>query len=563
MGYQVGIGKGLGDEPERLPIAASACYYLGNDHTVTFKQELVKQIFLLTVCVSGAYLYYAPAEDYAERVDRSDLSWLYIVSTCFPALVVLYVATDTFIKLHFSSRIPGALSHVLVNPQTRAWRYGENLAIAFISMLSAVPLASIMFTFHPEHWKKLGTFLFALLVLVDNTVLHFFPVKLILNQPIYRLPFLPLEYLVKALYVIFRDRHLSASDKTDHALQAQIQGDHMQLRTLMIQRITLAQQNMMQQSFQWSWRGLRYNAKAPENVCNLAASEKPLDLVLSFLPKSASAPWQIPGKLNTLLLTGVGIIGALWICSCASGYYAAPFNQFYEWTGSYAAAAGITALPLYSLSVLLAFFGVFFLSGLYSYATTWGDGVTKIPMEVKLYPKLFILMMAVNGVLAGFSYAAAVELVYTGITYDWAKPLVPMLVGLAKSGIPFVGFLATRDFFMLMFLKVAAHWQWSGNNHRLIAKTNEKIEQFKNSIMYMEGGPLEAVLSAMTEGERVRLLGIDDGVYDTVINHVENFKRSQRPKPSWYSFLPGCGVSEEDSGQREPLRQHSSLSYST
>lgn len=529
---------------QQFPIAAASAYYLKQDHTVTRKHEFLKQFFLLVVCVSGAFLYWIPAGAYAKRVDETDNTWRYQVGTCIPALAVLYVATDTFFKVHFGTQIPDELDDVLVNPQTRAQRYTENAAIFLVAAISALCLAAVIFTFPPSEKTKFGYLIaLAVIILIDNTVLHFLPVKLILNKPVYRFPFLPFELA----YVAYRDRNLSSSDKMEQARQAQVAADRMQLKQLLIGRITLAQQRLTKQSFTWNCRG--YNVDVPKSLRHLKNADDPLQQILSILPEvkeqeqAASSPTCL-SRLNEGLRKLIVVAGAIWIWSCCTGYYADPVNELYKLTGDYRSAGPIAALPIYTLSVLLAFFGELFLGGLYAYATNWGKDTPKIPMEVKLYPKVFLLLMAVNAACTPYSFAAAAELVYKNFTGDFWQPFVPYLVGAAKSGIAFVSFLATRDFFMLMLLKWGSHL--GGEQSRLVAKTNEQIDQFKNSINLMDGEKLERELSAMTPDERQQLLGVSDKKYQQIINHEANFSASSSVEPStpWWSCF-GCGGGAE------------------
>lgn len=534
------------------------------DHTVTRKAELAKQVFLLTVCLSGAYLYVEPAKAYANRMGQPGLAWLYIISTCFPSIAVLYVATDTFFKLHFAANIPRVLKDVLVNPKTSVNRYIENFVIAAFSLVSSIPLASVLFAFHPKTMPEWAVILLALVILIDNTVLHFLPVKLVLNERIYRLPILPIECLVKWLWAKCRDYKLDELTKHKRALDIQKTKDWTDLKTLMKQRVTSAQQRLMQASFTWKWY-LQYEVKPPEKFRGLAYADDPLKKVLAFLPEKQAAVGdfcKFLGKLNKLLLKGVSLLGAIWIWACCMGYYAAPVNQFQQWINpyvnstaiSYTAAAGISALPIYSISVLLTFFGGIFSGGIYTYLTTWGKNVTKIPMEVKLFPKLFIAAMVLNGVFAGFSYAAAAELVYSNFTAKWAQSFfVPFFVGAAISGIIFLGFAATRDFFMLMFLKMATHLSGKytrflclgGKDMRRVVKLNEKIEQYKNSIDYMDGAQMEAELTGMTPERRQMVLGIEDVTYNKIIGHDANLK-AYGSNNHWWSCFCCCKNGETD-----------------
>jgi hypothetical protein len=458
-----------GGTDSKASFTAAGKYYLTENHRRTLCNELGSQFFLLFVCASGASLYVEPAKAYAKRINEEDRAWMYIVGTCLPSLVVLYVATDTFFKMHASTVVPKALKAQLRNPQTVAHRIGENALIATLSLLSSVPLAVVSYQYHPEHWSDRLLWAMVAVILLDNTVLHFLPVKLVLNQPAYRWPIYPFELLIKKI-----SGFKVASGLRNIEVQQQLSAN-----------LHRAQRKAEHQTF--IWNGWGYDVKVPEIIRGFSNDSDPIKKILSILDQSDRGETlnrKIPACLNTGLRTMLSLLGALWVWFCCVGYYATTLNQFHNMTDNYVKTALITAVPIYILSVLMVFFGISFLSGLYDYFTIWGQHVTKIPAEIKLYPKAFLASMLVNISCLPFCYAASVELIYSGVTYDWALPAQPFLVGCAMSGSIFVSFCAVRDFFMLMSKKHATYF---GSEERyLFCEVDERINALRNSLLCMD-----------------------------------------------------------------------------
>ena len=378
----------------------------------------------------------------------------------------------------------------------------------------------------------------AAIILFDNTVLHFLPVKLMLTQKIWRVPFLPFEYLGKWLFSKCKECGVSLDQKQVNAFAAVKAQDHMQLRMALMTRLQQAKQKLMRDSLLPVRMDIQWDVRLPAALESLSTSATPLIPLLDIMAyhEGPRLHFTINPILNTVLQLATTVVGALWLWACATGYYASPLNQFYAWTESYLAAGLITALPIYSLSVLLGFFGEIFVGQAYSYLSTWGDNVTKIPMEMKLAPKLFILCMAFNGAMLGGSYAAAAELVHSQVTYEWAQPLIPFLLSCAYSGISYAGFMATRDFIFSMMGKIAQHFP-TGNWSKLM-KASEKINQMANAYLYMDGDKLEDELSAMSVDQRKQLLG-NEMTYEGVIDHRTRYD-AQIQAAAEKAKNPGC-----------------------
>jgi len=530
------------------PIQAAEGYYLKADHLPSGRSELIKQVALLFVCLSGAYLYFAPAEAYAERENEENLKWAYVVGTCFPAIVVLYNATDTFFKVHMSSVIPRELRGVLKKPQTSGERFAENFGIGFLSLLSSIPLATVVFAYPPADVALGWLIAMSAVVLVDNTILHFLPVKLVLNQKIYRFPILPFEYFFKFLYTKCIAASLTDLQNKQKKYDRVKAADQMALKQSMIQRVAAGQAAIMQQAFKWNWRRLAFDITAP-----VFSEDAPLATVLDAIPAAVpKARAACLTHLNTGARKTFALIGAFWMWACCAGYYAQPYNQFVKWTGSDGIAAASVTLPVYNISALLSFFGVHFAHMIYDYLTDWSGGVaSKVPIAFKLFPKLFTLLMIGNVAMARFSYAAATELVYSNFTYDWAEPILPYLVNISMSGLAFLGFMATRDFVSLIFQKYAMYF--GSEQMKSLIRANERVEQYKNSALYMDGDQLERELDFMQGDELQKISGMDHSELGRQKNHTENFKTwSANNNKPWWSCFP-CAPKVSGDASYEPI----------
>lgn len=118
----------------------------------------------------------------------------------------------------------------------------------------------------------------------------------------------------------------------------------------------------------------------------------------------------------------------------------------------------IASPSIYFLSVLTAFFGGNALPNTYNYLFSWKSDEVKIPLECKLYPKTFMLLIVVSAYLSGFSYAAAaVELIednFVGKEWDTWRDY---LIWLSKTGMPFLSMTPMIDFYRIAINKLVLY----------------------------------------------------------------------------------------------------------
>ncbi len=90
---------------------------------------------------------------------------------------------------------------------------------------------------------------------------------------------------------------------------------------------------------------------------------------------------------------------------------------------------------VYFFTVLLSFFGYSFTTQFYDFMVHWGKDTPKLPLEFKLYPKVFSFLMVINMYIAFYSYAAAEELVHDTFIEGLFTEVRPIFIWFARSGI--------------------------------------------------------------------------------------------------------------------------------
>ncbi len=480
-------------------------YYLkGNGH-LSLKQELLQQMFLFVVAVSGAGLYAVPADAYAQSEQVGLAGRInYIISTCVPALVVLYNSTELFLGMRAMENIPVKLADYLENPFTPRQKIIENIVITLGSAISAFPLAAVSFLYPIPGLPEGVIILQSIVVEFDNTILHFLPIKLALQNRLYRLPILPFEFLVKKLI----NCYLNAEERQKNQLQKQIDKYYQFIKQRFMTHLDQVEGLLSNYGFKFQANCLNYTNHAGEEIEKLYQQEArdPLVLLAKLLElihaMSPDRPINPPSVTNRLLRKLVYVPGALWVVSSCAGFLVAPINEMSTLTGSEVMGVGFSAPSVYFLGILLAYFGGNSLQNAYDYLTAWGDNIVKIPQEFKCYPKTSILLIIISMYLSVFSYAAGAELIKDNFTGD-LEILRPGLLVLAKTGLAFLGFTAMLDFFCSI-LKKFSHY---GKNEdaEMVAKLSAALSQLKNSIQLMK--PDKLILS-LSELEGTRLMSI-------------------------------------------------------
>lgn len=491
----------------RDPLTEVVKYYLNGRGHLSLKQELLQQMLLSLVAVSGAGLYAVPADAYARSVQSGLAGRInYIISTCVPALVVLYNSTELFLGMRAAENIPLSLTDYLVSPHTAQQKIVENIIITLGSAISAFPLAAVSFIYPIPGLPTGVIILQSIIVEFDNTILHFLPIKLALQNALYRLPILPFEFIYKKI----ADCCLSAEQRQRNQLQKQIDQGYLAIKQRLIAHLEQSKNLLAIYGFKFNGSYLNYTNHAGSKIKELYQQEpsplilleKLLDLIHAMSP---ARPITQPSRINTLLRKLVYIPGALWVMSSCAGFLIAPVDELTELTGSSAIGASVSAPSVYFLGVLLAFFGGNSLQNAYDYFTSWQDDAVKISQELKCYPKTSILLIIISLYLSIFSYAAGAELINDNFKGD-LEFLRPEFLEFAKTGLAFLGFNAMLDFVCNLLKKFSQYGK--DENAETVVKLSAAFSQLSNSVQLMKSNKLIDSLSLLEEDRLKSILNI-------------------------------------------------------
>ena len=206
-------------------------YYLSGEDISAGYQELGRQVFLALVSLSGAGLYIFPALKFAKERGEHGNHYAgqtliarqinYATCTSIPALAVLYNATDMFLTVRHSEQMPKKLKNYLVDSSSKCKRRVEDIVIVLGAAISAVPLVFVSLNYPIPLATEALKIIQPAVIEIDNTILHFLPLKLAMTMPLYRFPILPFEYAIKALCCRTEGTDISQNKNTTAELNRQ------------------------------------------------------------------------------------------------------------------------------------------------------------------------------------------------------------------------------------------------------------------------------------------------------------------------------------------------------
>lgn len=409
-------------------------YHLdGNGGRLTCRNLVCQQGLLLFFSLAG--LLYAPA---AFKNGKNETeSWENVIGTCYMSCVILYVAADIFIKDHINKqKIPDSLSDCLEAPLTlEEYRY-QNLMIGFFSIISAIPLSTTALSFSVDIPFP-AFFIYVIFILVANTVLHFLPVKLVLEHPVYG----ALSQGLKRIW----DYLLGKKKSVDEIFFEQ------RKKINQAQRQTLAN-NISNATEHFLARLTSHPFKIDEDLLNhylsLKSDEKLTYLISFYTPIS---------QISSNAASASSIVGASIILISCLGYVANPYLVFLQLLKSWWLAAIIAAVPIYFFGILLAYFGEIYGERILRDLMHWGPGIVKLPLELKLYPQYMIPLLAMNAYLIVFCAAAAKEMMTLAFNNRVSPPVMCALNVFAQIGLSILGWYAPLDFEKLLLGYVARY----------------------------------------------------------------------------------------------------------
>ncbi len=489
-------------------------YYLDTNHLPTRTYEMYKQAVMLSVAISGAGLYIVIADNYVNRIrglygDDTFEPIHYILGNCLGSLVVLYNSTDIFLTARDNEVVPSELSDVLDNPFSSKWaRRARDAAIVFFSALSSVPLSIASIT-HPAQWMSPELiYTQAVVTEIDNTLLHFPPIYLALQNRAFRFPVLPFELIYQ--YCCYRQ----TQEDQNRIDRNQV---YSFLKQRLITQLDAAQKKIILQHIRIRRSPRDFNVyistlletiirgeadgDMENNRSSTAVALPRLMAILDYAPPYDPSKEQTTTETCLLLPPFLYGAGALLVTLGAIGYLAEPVNAVTEWTGSEKEGLLLSFAPMYFFTVLLIYFGGNSMQRTQHYLTSWEEDQVKMPLEFRLYySKLAFISLVGLCYLSVFSYAGASEMIYTNFSDKQYDDIRPLLLLFAKTGIPFLTFTAMIDFTRLLMGKFALHC--GDNNKKMMMQLNTMINQMKTvGIPLMNGEKLITSLEQLRDDQ--------------------------------------------------------------
>jgi|GEM_PF-7071544 len=494
------------DNDKILSVEGLLEYYLSDEKSLPKTSKMIgEQIILWTVSLSGAPLYAIPADDYAvSHYDEDNLALrIYIIlSTCIPCIAVLYNSTVYFLEFHRKEEIPSVLSEVLQSPMTANEKLLKKFTLGIGSVLSAVPLAAISVLYPIPGFPEWFRWFQAAVVGIDNALLHFLPIELAFQNPIYRFPFLPFEYTWKCLH------HQSLKAKEAEAARYQ------SIRTLLINVLASAKKALEVDAVTLNFKGLSSRINLPDDLQRQTfiqlSGTKAMEALLKY---GAAHRFLESDKSFSLLkhpvtLRTVEMIGSLWLLAGSAGYFAAPINGMQAITGDEVTGLLLSSVSVYFFAVLIAFFGKSALRGLYDYLTQWDNIQAKIPLPLKLNPvfSLFFLLSLVP--MSVFTYASAVQLIEDnlGTSLAFARSA---LVDISMSSLILLCVSAMIDFYCIVSNLQTLHFG-KKNDAQWVVELSARIDELMNGIQHVKGQLLAGWVKTLDNDLKQRVLDISD-----------------------------------------------------
>ncbi|WP_342228322.1 hypothetical protein [Rickettsiella endosymbiont of Rhagonycha lignosa] len=495
-------------------------FHLDGEGRSSLNAEVFKQLLLFILAFFGVILYFPPANEYAESIcadpDYKNIPCDFFVinhvaGTLLVAGGILMSATNAFFDRKKAENIPFKLQNYLKDALTPKQKLAENAVTFAGSFVASIPFMIITAVNPIPNLPKVIIVLQSAIVGLTNTLLHLLPFKLALKNPLYRAPFLPLEFIFQTI----SNALLNEEEKQEKELQGQINLGYQMIKQRMIDHLGLAQRLLSIYGYRLT--GCSYTNEIAKKIRDIKElDELPLKLLTRLLTcLHERSPNQIispPGKLNNIFRKMLYFIGASWVILACSGFWGGTFNEMVELTKSQVLAAIFSALPDYCLMVLLAFFGGNALQNSYDYLTVWNDDTVKIPITFKDYLKTSVVSVMISMYLSVFSYAAGTQLINDNFNGK-LEFLRPYLLELAKTGLTFLGFTAMIDFFSNVLSKLQ---QYSGNaDTQTVANFYAALNQMTDSIQLMIPKLLLESL-AQTDKDQIKIILNVKGVNDLI-----------------------------------------------
>src|SRR5204862_3871863 len=124
----------------------------------------------------------------------------FLAGTCLPAMLLFYMATEIFFNIRAAKQVPPDLADILVSVNTPRQQCVEDVEVTCGSGLSSIPITAVTLMYPVPGTPIFVTYLLASLTAVVNTLLHFLPIELVIND-------------TKLIYQVMEESRLKPKEK--------------------------------------------------------------------------------------------------------------------------------------------------------------------------------------------------------------------------------------------------------------------------------------------------------------------------------------------------------------
>jgi len=523
-------------------------YYLSGKGILSTGREVLQQMVLIAVAGSGAGLYVVPSMAYAQQHGQPyagdtllTREIVYAVGSSVPSLFMLYLATDIFLNRRREAAVPKKLKAFLIDTSSDLKRKLKDMGIFIGAAVSAIPLVFVSLAYPIPGSSEPAKITMAVVVGIDNTVLHLLPLELALTYPIYRLPILPIEYLVKA-----------CSSKREPLVPPNVEAE--KIRNALIAYLGNVQ-NALYFTFQFT--GCEYKWQLYNKIKDIDFSSR--DELWNFIVTTFSPDSFPVSKLRSKVHAWVSPILGAWnaaaVLGAFIGYPTATLKQMLllivgnktltdenvkMFLGSNISfteedigeASALSSLPIYLMTVLMTFFGYTFLIRMYNWVTDWREGQPKLPFAFLLYPKMFTVLMILSLGLSLYAYAPAEQLIHDTFKGPGIEDAKIYFVWLARIIIPPTSAIAMKDSIEVALMKWAIHF--GRNDVWRAARVEAGVKQSQSAAMRIKPEVLIQDRQRLEELKIIPRSDVRGSSEDTANNDLPSERRPE--KQGWCSF---------------------------
>ncbi len=460
----------------------------------------LRHFILAMVCVSGAYPFMLTADEYARSTYGEDAAgWraYFMLSAAGWSTGLFYDATIFFLDAHRREQIPSHLTKLLVSPMSSEQQLIKKIVLGVGSALSALPLAILAILYSPNSIPAWAKYLLFAVVLFDDAILHFLPIELAFQNPIYRFPIYPFEKLYE---------HIKSTQLLPEArLRREIQEKNTQvyatyLKDPLKQFLTQAKIALTVKAASVDL-SLQYHIALPENLQeNRFILMEPCEKLQALIQYGQDTPMSTQDTNSHQM---VAFFGCIWGEFGDAGFILTCVDEMISLTNSVPYGILVVALPIYFYGVLVAFFGSASMLTSWIYFTDHAPGDIKLALPFKLWPKSAAIYGIFALAMVGACYGVPVELVNTSLSEE--NPMRTPLVVIAITSSIIVTSYIYVEFYCTIFKDLTLYGDY--NDAQWITQLGAQIDEFVNAIEFLNGSKLLTFLESL-DTEKLKSMGI-------------------------------------------------------